>query len=212
VNLRERKVICWDFDGVIKDSVDVKTRAFVRLFERYGPEVTARVREHHEAHGGMSRYDKMPLYLGWAGEAATAEKVDEFCRRFADATLQAVIESPWVPGEREYLAANCAVQWFALVTATPQSDIVEIAAALDLDRCFREIHGAPTRKAEAVRGVLERTGCAPAEALVIGDSDADYEAAAANRVPFLLRRTPLNQALQERCRGAVFDALVGDLP
>jgi|TARA_Y100000310_G_C20511448_1_gene729077 beta-phosphoglucomutase-like phosphatase (HAD superfamily) len=33
------KVIFWDFDGVIKDSVNVKTRAFEKLFLPFGENV-----------------------------------------------------------------------------------------------------------------------------------------------------------------------------
>ena len=32
----QAKVIFWDFDGVIKDSVKVKSLAFERLFSDYG--------------------------------------------------------------------------------------------------------------------------------------------------------------------------------
>jgi len=31
------------------------------------------VRAHHEAHGGMSRFDKIPRYLEWAREAKVLE-------------------------------------------------------------------------------------------------------------------------------------------
>ena len=61
------KILFWDFDGVIKDSVEVKTQAFFQLFEPFGELVAEKVRKHHEAHGGMSRFDKFPIYLQWAG-------------------------------------------------------------------------------------------------------------------------------------------------
>ena len=61
-------IVFWDFDGVIKDSVEVKAAAFERLFLPYGAEIARRVRQHHEAHGGMSRFDKVPLYLAWVME------------------------------------------------------------------------------------------------------------------------------------------------
>ena len=81
--LRAAHLVFWDFDGVIKESVAVKSDAFVRLFLPFGSEVADRVRQHHEAHGGMSRFDKMPIYLRWAGEPATAEQIQQYCGRFA---------------------------------------------------------------------------------------------------------------------------------
>ena len=206
-SLRGAAVVFWDFDGVIKDSVDVKTRAFVQLFQSCGPEVSARVRAHHEAHGGMSRYDKMPLYLGWAGQAVTARNIQAFCNRFAATTLQAVIDAPWVPGVHEYLLANRGRQRFVVVTASPHTEIERILAELDLAHCFREIHGAPTPKADAIRDVLRRWQCPPELALAVGDSEADLDAARENHVKFLLRRTPYNQFLQERFSGDTFERL-----
>jgi phosphoglycolate phosphatase-like HAD superfamily hydrolase len=155
----------------------------------------------------MSRFDKLPIYLGWAGEPAAPEQVDEFCRRFGDEVRQAVIEAPWVPGVEDYLREHCGRQTFVLVSATPRDELTAIAEALALTGCFREIHGAPESKAAAVRDVLARTGCRSDQALFVGDADADFAAANHNHVPFLLRRTPLNLNLQGRHRGPSFTTL-----
>lgn len=200
-------LVFWDFDGVIKDSVDVKTAAFERLFLPYGEEIASRVRQHHEVNGGVSRFDKIPLYLTWAGESASPEQVEAFCEQFSQTVLQAVINAPWVPGVCEYLLEHCAEQYFVLVTATPQEEIEQILAALELAHCFREVHGAPTKKASAIGAVLARQECAPEQALMIGDAETDRQAAQANSVPFLLRRMPLNLSVQACHAGPMFDDL-----
>jgi phosphoglycolate phosphatase-like HAD superfamily hydrolase len=200
-------LIFWDFDGVIKDSVDVKTLAYERLFLPCGREIASRVRLHHESNGGVSRFDKIPIYLTWAREQATPAQVEAFCARFSQSVLQAVIDAPWVPGVREYLLKHFSRQYFVLVTATPQEEIEQILAALDLSRCFGEVHGAPTKKSHAIKTVLSRLQCAPAKALMIGDAETDLQAAKANSVPFLLRRTPLNLSLQAAYSGPKFDYL-----
>jgi phosphoglycolate phosphatase-like HAD superfamily hydrolase len=194
--VRERSVLFWDFDGVIKESVEIKAEAYQRLFSRFGDELAARVRAHHERNGGMSRFEKIPLYLGWAGRAASPEDMQRHCELFAAAVRQAVIDSPWVPGAREYLEANHRRQRFILLTATPQVEIEDILEALGITHCFREVHGAPTRKADAIASVLARWRCPRDGALVIGDSQSDHEAAVAAGVDFLLRHTALNRALQ----------------
>lgn len=144
VLLRHPKLIYWDFDGVIKDSVEVKTHAFAQLFQSYGPEIAERMRAHHEAHGGMSRFDKIPRYLEWAGKAATQELVDEYCRRFGLLVRQAVINAPWVPGAEALLRNNPYGQVFVLLTATPQGEMEEILNDLNLSSCFAAVYGAPT--------------------------------------------------------------------
>ncbi len=192
-------MLFWDFDGVIKESVGVKTEAFARLFSPFGEGVVARVRGHHERHGGLSRLEKIPLYLNWAGQAATPAQVAHYCGLFGAEVFQAVVDAAWVPGAREYLQAHCARQRFVLISATPQGEIESILAAVHIAAYFREVHGAPTPKADAVASVLARCSCPPTEALVIGDSASDYKAAAANGVDFLLRRTSLNTDLQRHC-------------
>lgn len=191
----------WDFDGVIKESVNVKTQAFIELFMPFGAAVAARVRDHHEHNGGLSRFEKIPLYLEWAGRTATAEEVARYCDMFSAAVRQSVIESAWVPGAREYLQAHYARQRFVLITATPQAEIEDILQALEAAHWFREVHGAPTAKTDAIQSVLSRWGCARTGALVIGDSHSDYKAAKAAGIDFLLRRTALNHDLQRLHRG-----------
>lgn len=63
LDFKKAKVVFWDFDGVIKESVEIKTIAFIGLFEEFGSEVYNRVREHHIANGGMSRLKKNTTLL-----------------------------------------------------------------------------------------------------------------------------------------------------
>jgi phosphoglycolate phosphatase-like HAD superfamily hydrolase len=205
--LKTRQVVFWDFDGVIKDSVTVKSMGYERLFMPYGSDAVEQVRQHHKAHGGVSRYEKIPLYLSWVGEPVDRGQVQEFCGRFSDLVQQAVIDAPWVPGVRGYLQANYTSQYFVLMTATPQEEIEQILHALNITSYFREVHGAPTKKTAVVGSLLERLQCPPELALVVGDSDTDMNAAEENNVVFLLRCTPLNQDLQERFKGSSFEDL-----
>ncbi len=195
------RLIFWDFDGVIKDSIAVKTRAFVQLFLPHGVDVAEQVREHHQANGGMSRFEKIPLYLGWAKVVATPELVDEYCRRFANLVRQGVIDAPWVPGAEEFLLGNPYGQEFVLVTATPQGEIEEILAVLNLRNCFTEVYGAPTSKQDAIRLILETRRLDSQQCLMIGDARADYDAALANQTPFLLRRHDSNGPVFEHYAG-----------
>jgi phosphoglycolate phosphatase-like HAD superfamily hydrolase len=190
--LKEFNTIFWDFDGVIKDSVDVKTDAYFELFEPFGPAVAEKVRLHHEANGGMSRFDKLPIYLQWAGSEPNKTTVNEYCERFSQKVLQGVIDAPWVAGVEQYLRSNSHQQVFVLVSATPQDELEHILYALDLTKCFADVYGAPTRKQDAIRNTLLVRGIDAIDSLMIGDAQADLDAAITNQVPFLLRRHSSN--------------------
>ena len=205
--LKESQIVFWDFDGVIKDSVMVKSAGYEKLFLPFGEDVVKRVNKHHNVHGGISRYEKIPLYLSWAGEPANPLQVQDFCDRFSDLVQQAVVDSPWVPGVCEYLSSHYADQCFVLITGTPQKEIEEILHALNITRYFRNVYGAPKVKTIMVKDVLERLSCPFEQALVIGDSGTDLEAAKNNNVAFLLRRTSLNKELQKQFTGPSFENL-----
>lgn len=190
--LKNYRVLFWDFDGVIKESVDVKTQAYIELFQDYGADVAEQVRYHHETNGGMSRFEKLPLYLKWAGEVCHSARVGQFCDKFASMVVNEVIKSAWVPGVEGYLRSNPYGQIFIVVSATPQDELIEILSSLCLLSCFTHIYGAPTPKKDALRTVLQMLHVSPEHCLMIGDADVDFDAANANDVPFLLRRHATN--------------------
>jgi len=191
------KAIFWDFDGVIKDSVEMKSDAFEKLFTPFGKEVAENVRKHHEANGGVSRYEKLPLYLEWAGEKPLQSLIHEYSERFSNLVKQNVIESEWVPGVLSYLQHNNNKQTFFLVTGTPQDEIEEILVALNIEQIFTKVIGAPTKKSDAIKQILDKHPIKLDQTVMIGDSQSDYVAAIENDIPFVLRRTRLNQDLQE---------------
>lgn len=190
--LRKARVVFWDFDGVIKDSVEVKTHAFVKLFASYGAEIARKVKDHHEANGGMSRFKKIPLYLEMTGQHATDELVDVMCDQFSMLVFDGVIDADWIPGVENYIRSNPFDQIFILVSATPQSELEVIVNRLDLTKCFNRIYGAPISKTVAISESLMLLSIPPDDALMIGDASADQEASEANQVPFLLRRHTSN--------------------
>lgn len=186
--LKEFNTIFWDFDGVIKDSVEVKTDAYIKLFEVFGLDVVEKVRHHHKCNGGMSRFDKFPIYLKWAGVKPAPEIIEDYSNKFSQLVLQGVIDSPWVSGAEQYLRKNEYKQTFVLVSATPQDELEFILDALDLTECFTKIFGAPINKVNAIADALKSLNLDPSSCLMIGDSLADLNAASSNKVHFLLRR------------------------
>ena len=53
----------FDFDGVLVDSVDIKTNAFKALFMEYGDDVVRKVVKFHLQNGGVSRLEKNKVHL-----------------------------------------------------------------------------------------------------------------------------------------------------
>lgn len=207
--IKKALVVFWDFDGVIKESVDVKTKAFQSLFVEYGTEVTDKVREHHEANGGMSRFEKLPIYLNFANVTPTREKIDLLCKKFSDLVLDGVVNSPWIPGVESFIRSNPNQQIFIVISATPTEELLQIVERLDLNSNFESIFGAPTSKAAAINSSLARLSVSAKDAVMIGDASADLDAAKLNKVPFILRKHSSNSKLAESFSGIIINDLAG---
>ncbi len=200
--------VFWDFDGVIKESIEVKTQAFVQLFGPFGRDVVSRVRVHHLSHGGMSRYKKIPLYLEWTGTKYNPMLVNDLCDQFGQLVMQGVINAPWVPGIEHIFHSSFHRHTFFLVSATPQNELLQILHALGFSSYFKEVYGAPYLKEAAIRLTLEKYELNSKDCLMIGDSREDFAAAQANKVPFLLRRHIHNStAFQDYSGDSVCDFL-----
>jgi phosphoglycolate phosphatase-like HAD superfamily hydrolase len=196
-----KHLILWDFDGVIKDSVEVKTQAYIKLFSDFGGAVCKQIRIHHAANGGMSRLEKLPLYLSWAGVEVSDAILDSYCEGFHDYAYRGVIESPWVPGVESILRRNPFSQQFVLVTATPEEEIKKILDQLDLSRVFWRVIGAPNSKKDGIAASLDDSRVKPDDALMVGDSSHDLEAAEENNIDFLVRKTQQNSKAFKQYKG-----------
>jgi phosphoglycolate phosphatase-like HAD superfamily hydrolase len=197
--LSSYKTIFWDFDGVIKDSVSVKTAAYGKLFSTENLEVNRRIERHHSENGGMSRFEKIPLYLTWLGVKPTPKVVSEYCELFSSYVFQSVIDSPWVPGVENYLRLNRFNQSFFVVSGTPKNELDRIIENIDLKRCFEQVFGAPTEKAQAIKEVLALNRLNTSDCIMVGDAMLDYEAAEENNISFLLRQHESNVNEFDQC-------------
>ena len=200
--IKKAKIIFWDFDGVIKESVSVKSDAFEKLFQPFGIEIAKKVKRHHEKNGGMSRYKKLPIYLDWAAKESSESLVSEYEKKFSDLVINEVINSPWVSGVLEYLKIHANKQKFFIVTATPHQEILLILKKLQIKELFEEVIGSPISKQVAISQLINKYSISTDEAIMIGDSSNDYYAAIENEVQFILRKTEFNKNLQKqlKCR------------
>jgi phosphoglycolate phosphatase-like HAD superfamily hydrolase len=183
------EVVFFDFDGVILESADVKTRAFARIFAHRPSDQAQAFVEHHIANAGRSRYDK----FAWAYENLFNERLDEAEMQRLDAAFSQLVEAellaaPFVPG-----AVEC-LEWLrsegvpcTIVSAAPERDLKTIIARRGIDRFFAAAKGSPTTKFENVAVLLEEFGHRAAWSLYIGDALSDLEAASAYGIPFVGR-------------------------
>lgn len=188
------KAVIFDFDGVIVESLDIKTIAFARLFETEDPSIVKQVVEYHKANGGVSRFDKFRYYYR---EILKKELSDEtfnaLCSRFSALVLDEVVKCPYVPGAEKFLYRFATLLQCYITSATPEVELNEILARRGLTPFLRKVVGAPTAKFDAVATICRETGYKKHEIVYVGDALTDYEAAHSNGIHFIARCTPENR-------------------
>lgn len=171
--------VFFDFDGVILDSVDVKTQAFAAMFRPYGPEVERAVVAYHLAHGGVSRFKKFEYYYRHLLQTPISQELlDELGREFNRLALEGVLAAPFITGAIETLGAlkEQGVPAF-VVSGTPHEEIQLIVEKRNLGSFFVEAHGSPRKKQEIVQEIAFRHSLRMKDCLFIGDATTDFEAA-----------------------------------
>ena len=59
MNLSKIKILIYDFDGVICQSVNIKTEAFRELYKHQSKDKIEEFIDFHYKHGGVSRFKKI---------------------------------------------------------------------------------------------------------------------------------------------------------
>ena len=185
--MKKYQAVFFDFDGVILDSVDVKTRAFETMFEVYGPEVQQQVVQYHLSNGGVSRFDKFRYYYeNILNIKINEHEVQDLSKKFAELVVRGVIDSPFIKGAYETLnlLKERSIPSF-VVSGTPHDEINFIVKEKGLSDYFEEVHGSPRKKWEINLEIIERRGYNPVKCIFIGDAMSDYEAARKTGMQFL---------------------------
>lgn len=186
MNLPRFDAIVFDFDGVLVESVDVKTRAFAALFEPYGEEVVKQVVAWHLAHGGVSRYEKFRhFHRTFLGRVLSQVEEVELGNRFCALVEEAVIAAAWVPGAHEFLEGWHARLQLYVASGTPEEELIRIIGRRGMTHFFKAVAGAPRKKGAILRDFLGRSGVSQDRMLMVGDAMTDFDGAVEAGVSFL---------------------------
>ena len=171
-------LVVFDCDGVIFDSVDVKTKAFGRIVEEYGSEAVTLMNEYHLAHGGVSRFRKFEwFYDEVLGRKISEDELQVLSQKFRQLVFQGVMYSPMVPGIMETLESLHGRLPMYVASGTPNDELLQVLDARNLTCFFKGVYGAPPGKAELLRCIIEKEGVAANDTLMVGDSSTDLDAA-----------------------------------
>lgn len=189
--MKKVEALFLDFDGVLVESVDIKSDAFRALYADQPAEVLARIMAYHGAQDGISRVVKLrhcheqilniPLSPG---------ELDALAHRYGQLVEDAVVRAPWVSGAKAFLEHHAQSHRLFIVSGTPEEELQRIAEQRGMAAWFSAVRGSPTSKTDIVKALLGEYGLTAKCCLFIGDAMADWVAADETGVPFLGRVAP----------------------
>jgi beta-phosphoglucomutase len=185
------KAIILDFDGVIAESVDIKTGAFTYLFRNYPDDIVKKIVKFHLDNGGLSRFEKFKIiYRGFLNKDLSKEEEERLGMEFGEFCYKEMLVCPYVKGAKEFLEKNYKKYMFFIVSGTPHDEMNNIVDARQLRKYFKEVLGTPGDKCKLIKMILKKYNLMPTEVAFIGDAPTDYKGAEKAHVEFIARVAP----------------------
>lgn len=184
------KAVILDVDGVLFESVGIKTQAFAEIFADYPDKIDAIV-NYHLKNTGISRYVKFRhIFENILHEPLPDELFFDLSDRFSGMVFEKVVCAPFVHGAQAFIRRCFDKVPLFLVSATPADELIAIIRARWISTYFTDIYGTPESKPDAINEILQGHKLDPSSVLFVGDAISDFYAAEQTGVPFIGRVPP----------------------
>jgi len=187
------KNIIFDFDGVILDSVPVKTEAFRQLFSNFPLDLVNQFVLYHEENGGISRYAKIQYFFeNLLNQNVPNQLILEYANKYSLLTKEELANPKYIIDDTfDFIKRNYKQYKMHIASGADENDLKYICENLNLTPYFLSIHGSPQVKNKIVHSILVNNVYLNDETVLIGDSINDYEAAYKNNIAFYGYNNPL---------------------
>ena len=183
------KAIAFDFDGVLAESVEVKTKAYAKIFEHENEDVIQKIVAYHIKHAGVSRFEKFKtISRDILKRPLSNNTFQSLCTRFSKLVVDEVVASPGVEGAWKFLENNKKLYSFFVVSGTPDEELKEIIRRRGMEKFFDEILGSPKTKDILLNQLMQKYELKPAEMVFVGDAETDWIGARKTGVRFIWRQ------------------------
>jgi len=178
--------IIFDFDGVILDSISIKTEAFRKIFNDFPKEKVDQLIDFHINNGGMSRYLKIKYFFEEILNIdIDKEKIARYAKRYSQLTKERLANRDYLIDDSiEFIEQNYKKYNIYIASGADENDLLYICDKLEIKKYFKSIKGSPKAKDEIVKDIIKKNSCNKSETILIGDSINDYKAAKANAIEF----------------------------
>lgn len=213
------KVIVFDFDGVIVDSTKLKHEAWFSFFPKEDVHANLAVAKVMGTLWHESRYN---IFRAILKEMQTPEDALEIlvaahALEYGKRVDGAIIEKGFMPGAFDAITKLYEQYPLYINSGTPEEPLITLVQRLGIDRYFKGIYGRPVvgstevidSKKENFKKIMKKEDVKAGELVLIGDGDADKEAAEHVGCHFIGVANEMNQWGASKKEFPVIENLLG---
>ncbi|WP_443939726.1 HAD family hydrolase [Pedobacter sp. MW01-1-1] len=180
------KVLIWDFDGVIMNSMSIRSKGLELVLAEYPKEQVEALGMYHNENGGLSRYHKFRYFFEEIRkESIICEKVMILAGKFSEIMHQNIINMELlIQDSVAFIKENFLKCEMHIVSVSDGTELNQICEAMGLKRYFKTKNGSPTSKNELAGMLIEKNDYDKVEVVVIDDSINDYQEAQKSAITF----------------------------
>ena len=181
-----KEVIIWDFDGVIVDSMNIRSDAFRYALDTYSSRIVDDLLSHHLENGGKSRYEKFERIISrYPEEEMVMKNLLNRYSKFIDKNLfnHSILNDSIYTSIK--LNERLGVQQY-IASGSDEVELRRLIEFLNVDKYFKGVYGSPKRKHLIVDNIIKTEARGLDQYLLIGDSKNDMEAAKMNGIDFCM--------------------------
>ena len=185
-SLESYKVLFWDFDGVILDSMPVRELGFRKVLFEFPDDQVQKLILFHRNNGGWSRYVKFRYFFEEIRrEPVIEEQISGLSKKFSRIMRELLTsEKQLISDSLAYIRSNYQTQSMHVVSGSDGEELRYLCHHLKISKYFISIHGSPTPKTTLIKDLLVSENYNQSDVLMIGDAHNDRDAAFANDIAF----------------------------
>jgi len=186
-DVNHTKAVIFDCDGVLMDSVAIKTKAFRKWVKENFPQHEEEFVKYHLAFYGTNRASQLKhFYKEILCAPVSGESFNAMLKRLDTLIEHDMKDVRLMDGVEEMMETiiNNNVKMF-VVSGAPQGELEYHLGRLGIAKRIHGVFGAPAAKEESVKTIMESEGLAPEDLLLVGDATADAVAAFRSGIRFV---------------------------
>ena len=188
---------CFDFDGVILDTIELKAEGFAHAFGKISNANRSIIFEYQKKHGGEDRTKKFIHLSRLIGEDdPSIERLNSLSASLTEYVMEGIKRAKYIEGFSNFLGEARKVGMPCAV-AMPQLELHKILDLLEIKTYFEMAFGMPVPKPQNLLLIKDVLTTRHKPGLYFGDNLSDFEAAQKAGLDFLgVGRNPIFDSME----------------